>query len=76
MIDPLDTTTRDIFAVQLPPLRKKIGRPRKADAKSNAERVREFRAREKARLAALKDTTRPVTSSIIDLSALHPRHLV
>lgn len=72
MRDPLDTTTGDIFDVKLPPLRKKVGRPRKADAKSGAQRTRESRARAQARLAALKDVTQPVSSAIIDLSALPP----
>jgi hypothetical protein len=50
----------------------KIGRPRKADALSDAERARLYRARKKARLAELKDETKPVSSTVIDLSALVP----
>lgn len=72
MKDPHDTTTHDMLEVNLPPLRRRVGRPRKADAKSGAQRSREFRAREQARLAARKDVTQPVTSPIIDLSALPP----
>lgn len=72
MKDPLDTNTIDLFEVKLPSLRKKVGRPRKADAKSGAERTRECRARKQARLAALKDVTQPITSAVIDLSALPP----
>lgn len=73
MKDPHDTTTHDMLEVNLPPLRKRVGRPRKADAKPGAQRTRESRARAQARLAALKDVTQPVTSKIIDLSALHPK---
>jgi hypothetical protein len=50
----------------------KVGRPRKDDALSDAERARRYRARKKARLAELKDETKPVTSAVIDLSALPP----
>jgi hypothetical protein len=50
----------------------KIGRPRKEDALSDAERARRYRARKKARLAELKDVSRPLRSTVIDLSALAP----
>lgn len=50
----------------------KIGRPRKEDALSDAERARRYRARKKARLAELKDESRPLRSTVIDLSALAP----
>lgn len=50
----------------------KIGRPRKEDALSDAERARRYRARKKARLAELKDISRPLRSTVIDLSALAP----
>ena len=50
----------------------KAGRPRKADALSDAERARLYRARKKARFAELKDETAPVNSIVIDLSALAP----
>ncbi|MBG6222139.1 hypothetical protein H4V96_000058 [Janthinobacterium sp. CG_23.4] len=50
----------------------KLGRPRKADALSDAERAQRYRARKKARLAELKDETKPVNSTVIDLSALAP----
>lgn len=73
MKDRHDSATIDFFEQQQAPTpRKKVGRPRKADAKSGAQRTREFRAREQARLAALKDLTQPVSSAIIDLSALPP----
>lgn len=72
MKDLRDTSTGDIFEGLLQPVRKKIGRPRKANAKSGAQRTRACRARKQARLDALKDISQPVTSSIIDLSALPP----
>lgn len=50
----------------------KIGRPRKEDALSDAERARRYRARKKARLAELKDVSKPLRSTVIDLSALAP----
>lgn len=50
----------------------KIGRPRKDDALSDAERARRYRARKKARLAELRDVSRPLRSTVIDLSALAP----
>lgn len=50
----------------------KIGRPRKEDALSDAERARRYRARKKARLAELKDVSRPLRSTVIDLSTLAP----
>lgn len=49
-----------------------LGRPRKPDALSDAERARRYRARKKARLAELRDESKPVSSTIIDLSALPP----
>lgn len=50
----------------------KIGRPRKPDALSDAERAQRYRARKKARLAELRDESRPLRSTVIDLSALAP----
>ena len=49
-----------------------LGRPRKADALSDAERARRYRARKKSRLADLRDESKPVSSTVIDLSALPP----
>ncbi len=48
----------------------KRGRPRKANALSDAERARRYRARKRDRLAELQDETKPITSRVIDLSAL------
>lgn len=77
MKDEHDHFTMDLLADK--PLRQapsapaaKIGRPRKDDALSDAERARRYRARKKARLAELKDESKPVTSAVIDLSALPP----
>ena len=73
--------THDDFTLDLPlceeaPLshtaKPKIGRPKKPDALSDAERSRRYRARKKARLAELRDETVPVSSTVIDLSALSP----
>jgi len=50
----------------------KIGRLRKEDTLSDAERARRYGARKKARLAELKDESRPLRSTVIDLSALAP----
>jgi hypothetical protein len=50
----------------------KLGRPRKDDALSDAERARRYRARKKARLAERRDESRPLRSTVIDLSALAP----
>jgi len=49
-----------------------LGRPRKPDALSDAERARRYRARKKARLADLRDESKPVSSNVIDLTALPP----
>lgn len=48
----------------------KRGRPKKIDALSAAERARHYRERKKIRLAELRDITKPISSSVIDLSAL------
>ena len=64
---------RDEAAPQLPGVpAPKLGRPRKPDAFSDAERAQRYRARKKARLAELKDESRPLRSTVIDLSALAP----
>jgi hypothetical protein len=49
-----------------------LGRPRKPDALSDAERARRYRERKKARLADLRDESKPVYSTVIDLTALPP----
>ena len=54
------------------PAKRKPGRPKKADALDDAERSRRYRARMKTRLAELRDETVPVSSTVIDLSALPP----
>lgn len=46
------------------------GRPYTGLAMSNAERQKAYRERKKLRLAALRDPTQPVSSKLIDLSAL------
>lgn len=48
--------------------KKPRGRPPLPEAKTDAERAREYRARKKARRVALRDTTTPPTSKILDLS--------
>lgn len=77
MRDKYDHVTLDLLsdeAVPQPPIAPapKIGRPRKEDALSDAERARRYRAKRKARLAELKDESRPLRSTVIDLSALAP----
>lgn len=54
------------------PAKCKPGRPREPDALSDAERARRYRARKKTRLAELRDETVPVSSTVMDLSALPP----
>jgi|GEM_PF-4569884 len=54
------------------PAKRKPGRPRKPGALSDAERARRYRARKKVRLADLRDETVPVSSTVIDLTALLP----
>ena len=49
-----------------------VGRPRNPNALSDAERARSYRARKKARLADLRDESKPLSSTVIDLSALPP----
>jgi len=46
------------------------GRPRKANALSNADRSRNYRARKKVRAAELRDPEVPLSSKVIDLTAL------
>lgn len=48
----------------------RVGRPRNPNALSDAERARSYRARKKARRADLRDESKPLSSKIIDLSAL------
>jgi hypothetical protein len=50
--------------------RRSPGRPRKPGALSDAERSRNYRARRKARSAELRNPDIPLSSKIIDLSAL------
>lgn len=49
-----------------------LGRPKTPDALSDAERARRYLARKKARLADLRDESKPVSSTVIDLTALPP----
>ena len=77
MQDAHDHFTLDLLldaAAPLPPFadKPKLSRPKKANALSDAERARRYRARKKARLAELRDETVPVSSTVIDLSALPP----
>lgn len=77
MRDKYDHVTLDLLpdeaAPQLPSAPSpKVGRPRKPDALSDAERARRYRAKKKARLAELNDESRPLRSTVIDLSALAP----
>lgn len=75
MQDAHDHITFDLFfdeAAPLSPCTTKLGRPTKPDALSDAERARRYRARKKARLADLRDEMVPVSSTVIDLSALAP----
>lgn len=75
MRDKHDPFTLDLFVGDAAPQPSnvsmpKIGRPRKPDALSDAERARRYRARKRARYAELKDDSRPLSSKVIDLSAL------
>ncbi|NIF43064.1 hypothetical protein F3J14_19650 [Burkholderia sp. Tr-862] len=78
MRDKYDHVTLDLFpnpetATQLPcaaQTRSKADRVKKEGALSDAERAKRYRTRKKARLAELRDETVPVSSSVIDLSAL------
>lgn len=76
MRDKYDHVTLDLLseaALQLPSApAPQIGRPCKQDALSDAERARRYRAKKKARLAELKDESKPLRSTVIDLSALAP----
>lgn len=78
MRDKHDHVTLDLLlAVEAAPTpvcqaRRRPGRPTKPDALSDAERARRYRAREKARLADLRDETVPISSTVIDLCALPP----
>ena len=76
MRDKYDHVTLDLLSEAAPQLPSapahKIGRPRKENALSDAERARRYRAKKKARLAELKDESRPLRSTVIDLSALAP----
>lgn len=77
MRDKYDHVTLDLFldetALTTPcPDKRKLGRPKKADALSDAERARRYRARKKARLAELRDERKLLSSTVIDLSALPP----
>ena len=73
MRDKNDTCTLDLLA-PLPPVplepQRGRGRPPKPDALSDAERARQYRARKKQRLADLRDESKPISSTLIDLSAL------
>ena len=78
MRDKHDHVTLDLLlAVEAAPTpacqaKRKPGRSAKPDSLSDAERTRRYRARKKARLAELRDETVPVSSTVIDLSALPP----
>ena len=78
MRDKHDHVTLDLLpehaaAPMLPcPAKRPPGRPKKPDALSAAERARRYRARKRARLAELRDETVPVSSTVIDLTALPP----
>lgn len=77
MRDKYDHVTLDLLSDEVVPQLHsapvpKIGRPQKEDALSDAERARRYRAKRKARLAELKDESRPLRSTVIDLSALAP----
>lgn len=48
------------------------GRPCTGLAKTSAQRQKAYRERKKLRLALLRDPTQPVSSKLIDLSALPP----
>ena len=75
MGDKYDHVTLDLLLDEAAPqlhsaLAPKIGRPQKTDALSDAECARRYCARKKARLAELKDESRLLRSTVIDLSAL------
>lgn len=75
MRDKNDTVTLSLPLDEVAPqptTKPKLGRPKKSDALNDAERARRYRARKKARLAELRDETVPVSSAVIDLSALPP----
>lgn len=60
----------DKCACVAPLAKRKVGRPPKPDALTQAERARRYRQRKAARLAELRDETQPLRSRVIDLSAL------
>lgn len=66
MKDQADNRTADLLepATEAP----RRGRPKTPDSMSNAERARRYRENKKKRLALLRDTTKPPTSKILDLS--------
>ena len=66
MKQPFDNETAELPGVDL--VKKSRGRPRLPGAKTEAERARDYRARKKARLLALRDPEKPPTSKILDLS--------
>jgi len=71
MQDKHDPFTLDLFGADAPTFAPpRVGRPRTQTTLSNAERARQYRARKKARLAELGDESKPVRSTVIDLSAL------
>jgi hypothetical protein len=76
MRDKYDHVTIELLDVTAPSptsaAKPALGRPRKPDALSDAERARRYRARKKTRLANLRDESKPVSSTVIDLSALPP----
>lgn len=75
MQDAHDHFTFDLLlceAGQPSPSMPKLGRPKKPEALSDAERARRYRARKKARLAELRDKKVPISSTVIDLTALPP----
>lgn len=53
-------------------IKPKLGRPRKPDALSDAERARRYRERKKSRREELRNFNKPLSSKIIDLSELPP----
>ena len=70
MRDKNDTLTLDLLVPPEPTAIRGRGRPPKLDALSDAVRARKYRERKKQRLAGLRDESKPITSALIDLSAL------
>lgn len=67
MKDKNDNKTIDFIGAK-----RRVGRPPKDGlrAMTDAERAKAYRQRKKARLAEIRDVTKPISSKVLDLSVL------